>query len=95
MSPLSQKISSLESKISSMKKPTITNSKKKSKDLGIKKKMIYLGTWYKPKELSNGLIFLPTFKKDVGSNAEKDGTIIWEMESVKDNGLQTKNGHYF
>ena len=76
MTPLSKKISSLESKISSMKKPTVTNSKRKSKDLGIKRKMIYLGTWYKPKEPSNGLTFPPTFKKDVGSNAEKDGTII-------------------
>lgn len=57
--------------------------------------MIYLGTWLKPKEPSNGLTYPLTFKIDVESNAEKDGTIIWEMEYVKDNGLQTSNGPYF
>lgn len=57
--------------------------------------MIYLGTWLKPKEPSNGLTFPLTFKIDVESNAEKDGTIIWEMEYVKDNGPQTSNGPYF
>ena len=76
LNPLSKKISSLEFKISSMKKLTISNSTRKSKGLGIRKRMIYLGTWLKPKEPSNGLTFPLTFKIDVESNAEKDGTII-------------------